>query len=274
MFKNKIKSLLVDYFMSYDETSFCHTLARLGIATADNLMVHSSWSPLNGFKGRPVDMINALKQVVSSSGLLVMPSLTYQNESSRDYLLRDKPMNVARSPSMMGLMSEVFRRGKDVHRSLSPTHPLVAWGGKSEEFVADHGFCLAPFGVGSPFDKLLQANGKILTIDAPFSTITFTHFLEDRIAPFLPFALYDDEPLLGKLIDYDGVLREIPVKVLSQQANALRREQRLVEELKKQGIIRQKDIGNTRLMLIECKAMTDCVDEMVRKGQLFFDSPS
>lgn len=273
MYKKKIKSFFVEYFMSYDETSFCHALAQLGIIAGDNLMVHSSWLPLNGFKGRPVDMINALKQVLSPSGLIVMPSLTYQNESSKEYLLRNKPMNVLRSPSMMGLMSEVFRRGKEMRRSLSPTHPLLAWGDKNEDFVAGHESCLLPFGDGSPFDKLLQLNGKILAIDASFSTVTFTHFLEDRIASFLPFALYEDEPMIGKVIDKTGELREIPVKVLSRQANALRREQMLVDELNRRGIIKRKRIGNTNLLLIECKAMTDCVDEMAQNGQLFFDKP-
>jgi len=273
MLKQKIKSLLVDHFLSYDAKDFHRVLVRMGIAPADRIMVHASWLALNGFQGRPVDMINALKQSVGSSGLLIMPSLTYQNESSHEYLLRGKSMNVRRSPSMMGILSEVFRRGKGVHRSLSPTHPLLAWGDNSKEFTAGHESCLAPFGTASPFDKLLELNGKILTIDAPFSTITYTHYLEDRIASFLPFALYESEPIMGKLIDYDNTLREIPVKVLSRQANSLRREQRLIDALNRQGIIHRKKIGNTRLMLLDCRTMTDCVDEMARKGQLFFDAP-
>jgi len=272
MYKNKIKSILVNLFMSYDKLQFNYALAQLGLRPADNVMIHASWQSLNGFKGRPVDMINTLKQLVGSSGLLVMPSLTYQNESTREYLLRKKSMNIRRTPSMVGLLSEVFRRGKDVKRSLSSTHSLVAWGDKKNDFVADHEGCLVPFGIGSPFNKLLELNGKILTIDAPFSTITFTHFLEDRISPVLAFPLYDDEPMIGKVIDYEGVLHEIPVKVLAKQANALRREQVLIDELNKQGIIHRKKVGNTQLMLIDCKTMTECVDEMVRKGNLFFDS--
>ena len=79
--------------------------------------------------------------------------------------------------------------------------------------------------------------------------------------------------MTGKLLDYEGELHEVPIKVLSQQANSLRREQRLIDELDKQGLIRRKKVGNTQLMLIECRAMVNCVDEMVRNGQLFFDSP-
>jgi aminoglycoside 3-N-acetyltransferase len=269
--KKMLKPFLVKHLLSYNQADFVTALRKLGVSTSDRLMVHSSWLPLNGFKGRPIDLIEALKLTIGPHGLLVMPTLTYQNQSSRDFLLSGKLMNVRRSPSMMGLLSEVFRRGKDVHRSLSPTHPLTAWGEDSEEFVAGHGSCLSPFGPGTPFDKLLKLNGKILCIDTPFSTITFTHFLEDRITPFLPFELYESEPLAGKVIDYDGNILEVPVKVLSQLANRLRREQVLIDELNRHNIIKKKRIGNTHLLLIDCRAMTESVDEMTKNGILFFD---
>lgn len=271
--KNKIKSFLVKHWLSYESSTLVTRLEKLGIAQSDCMMIHSSWLPFNGFNGRPLDMIAALKQLISPSGLLVLPTLTYQNQSSHDFLLNGKPMNVRRSPSMMGLLSEVFRRGKDVHRSLSPTHPLAAWGEGAGAFVEGHENCLSPFGARSPFDKLLALNGKILCIDVPFSTVTFTHFLEDRIAPFLPFDLYEPEPLLGRVIGHDGSAFEIPVKVLSRQTNSLRREQILIDELNRQNIIKKKRIGNTHLLLIDCKAMTACVDNMTKKGVLFFDNP-
>lgn len=182
-------------------------------------------------------------------------------------------MDVRRSPSRMGLLSEVFRRGKGVRRSLSPTHPVLAWGARAEEFLAGHERCLVPFGVGSPFDKLLRWNGKILTLDAPFSTVTFTHFLEDRISGKLPFSFYDPEPLTGIVIDYEGGRLEVPVRVIGEQANRLRREERLVEILERERIIRRMRVGNARLMLIEVGAMTNCFDRWVDQGNNLFDPP-
>jgi len=251
MYKNKIKSLLVDYFLSYNDKAFCLALEQQGISANDSIMVHSSWLPRNGFKGRPVDIINALKEVVTPSGLIIMPSLTYQNESSKAFLMRNQIMDVKRSASKMGLLSEVFRRGKNVHRSISPTHPILAWGEKAEWFVSEHEKAISPFGKGSPFEKLMHLKGKILTIDASFSTITYTHFLEDRIASFLPFALYDDELLSGTVVDLDNNTRKVPVKVLSEVANRMRREQKLVAEMEKKKLIKRKRIGNTQLMLID-----------------------
>ncbi len=264
---------MVKSLLSYDALALKKYLSGMGITPGDSLMVHASWLPLNGFKGRPLELIDALKQVIGPSGLLVMPTLTYQNQSSREFLLSGKPMNVRRSASQMGLLSEVFRRGKGVYRSLSPTHPLAAWGDDAESLVAGHEQCLSPFGPGSPFDKLLHRNGKLLCIDAPFSTITFTHFLEDSIAEFLPFELYQAEAMTGTVIDDQNRSLSVPVKVLSDQANRLRREPVLIEELDNRGLIDRKRIGNTRLLLLDCRAMTECVDEMTRAGRLFFAAP-
>ena len=47
----------------------------------------------------------------------------------------------------------------------------------------------------------------------------------------------------------------------------------LIDKLNDKGIINKVKVGNTRLMLIDWKAMTDCVDGMVRNGDTFFDSP-
>jgi aminoglycoside 3-N-acetyltransferase len=271
--RKRAKRLVVKHLLSYDVSRFSHALDGLGLHSGSVVMVHASWRPDNGFCGRPVDLLGSLKSALGRQGLLVMPSLTYQNQSSKEFLKQGRPMNVRRSPSHMGLLSEVFRRGAETRRSLSPTHPLLAWGDAAEAFLRDHDKALVPFGPDSPFRRLLDLGGKILTFDAPFSTVTFTHFLEDRIASSLPFPLYEPEPVLGTIVDYQGATREVPVKVLSLAANALRREERLVARLEQEGVIIKRRIGNTRLLLMDTVAMTDTVDRMVARGESFFDTP-
>jgi aminoglycoside N3'-acetyltransferase len=267
------KRLALRYFLVYDASAFARAVERLGIAAGDVVMVHSSWRTDSGFRGRPVDLLTALKSEIGPSGLIVMPSLTYHNRSSREYLASGRPMNVRRSASQMGLLSEVFRRGAETRRSLSPTHPLLAWGERAEEFLRGHDKTLLPFGPDSPFGRLLELDGKILTIDAPFSTVTFTHFLEDRIAHTLPFDLYEPEPMTGRVVDYEGNSRDVPVMVLTAIANRLRREERLVARLEREGIIKKSRVGNTRLLMMEARSMTAAVDRMVTEGESFFDSP-
>lgn len=269
----RLKAMIVRWFLGYDVVALERALRKLGLRPGDSLMVHASWLPNNGFRGKPLDFINALKTTLGPHGLLAMTSLTYQNESSRRFLERGEAMNVRRSPSQMGLLTEVFRRGRDTRRSLSPTHPILAAGEKAEAFLEGHEHCPVPFGAHSPFDRLRDWGGKILTVDAPFSTITYTHYVEDRIAESLPFSLYEPDAMRGIVIDYDGRSLDVPVKVLSDQANRLRREGRLVAELDKAGLIRRTRVGNTRLMLIDARAMADHVDAWVASGGGFFDAP-
>jgi len=271
--KKSIREWAARTIWAFDASTVLEQLRRFGVREGDALMVHSSWRNANGFAGRPSDMIAAFQRAVGTSGLLVMPSLTYQNKSSREFLLSGTPMDVRRSPSRMGLLSEVFRRSPGVVRSASPTHPLVVWGRDAIDFIAQHDKALVPFGKDSPFARLLDRDGKLLVMDGPFSVITFTHFVEDRIASTLPFPLYEPEDMVGVLIDGGGTKREIPVRVLTDAANELRREDRLIDELTKAGGLRRSRLGRVSLLYVECRTMVDCADRLVSRGFSIFDSP-
>lgn len=233
-------------------------------------MVHASLRPYSGFRGRPAEMIAALKDAVGPEGLLAMPSMTY-TDSSEAFLKRGAALDVKRSPSKMGLLSEIFRRGKGVLRSRHPTHPILAWGQRAEWFVEAHEEQPVPFGPGTPFAKLLDLNGKVLCIDASFASITFTHFLEDRIHASIPFDFYEPEPMVGRVIDEHGTHMEVLVRVISNTARRKRREKHLINTLIREGRMRRARIGNTRLLLLECHSMVDCVDDMRARGESFFD---
>jgi aminoglycoside 3-N-acetyltransferase len=267
-----LRGLIVERFLSYDTSAFARVLSELGICSGDVLMVHSSLHAHSGYMDRPIDMIRAVKEIVGPAGMLVMPSMTY-TDSSKAFLLRGVEMKVRHSPSRMGLLTEVFRRGKDVRRSLSPTHPLLAWGERAELFLAGHEETDRPFGPGSPFQRLLELDGKVLCIDAIPETVTFMHFLEDRIQDKLPFALYERDHYTGKVIDSDGQLRLVPTRVLSDESRQLRREGVLWEKARRQGVTRQKKVGNTTLMLLSCRELGALVENMYANGESIFADP-
>ncbi len=265
----KLWGIVVEHFLAYDTPAFVRALSELEIHEGDVLMVHSSVSAHSGYQDRPLDMIGALKAAVGPDGLLVMPSMTY-TDSSKAFLLRGAEMNVRRSASQMGLLTEVFRRGRDVRRSLSPTHPLLAWGGRAEHFLAGHHETDRPFGPDSPFQRLLDLDGKVLCIDAVPETVTFTHFLEDRIHDRLPFALYERERYTGKVIDADGRPHLVPTRVLSDESRRRRREDLLWKKARMLGITRRMRVGNTSLMLLRCRELTALVERMYSDGQSLF----
>ena len=199
-----------------------------------------------------------------------MVSLPYHNQSSAEFLARDVAMDVRRTPSRMGLLSEVFRRGPETQRSLSPTHPVLAWGRDAREFLAGHEGTPVPFGPESPFARLLEREGKIVLVDSSFASITFTHFLEDRFRSTLPFPLYERDSREGIVIDYDGRRITVPTLVISEAANLARDEGILIEALERDGAIARKRVGHTRLECIECRALAKCIDRMIAQKKSLF----
>ena len=266
-----LKQHYIRHFRSYNAQALRKKLEQIGVREGDTLMVHSSWRPSNGFTEPPAQFCAALREAVGEDGLVVMPSLTYHNMSSAEFLATGKPMNVRRSPSAMGLLTEVFRRGKGVVRSLSPTHPLLAWGKDAAEFIAGHEATDRPFGPESPFARLLQRNALILCVDAGFSSITFTHFVEDQLAHTLDVPLYEPSPINGTVVDSTGAEHIVPTRVLSAAANRLRREPRLIAHLTQAGSLHEGRIGNTRLTWIRAQDHMRGAEALATAGAHFFD---
>lgn len=268
--RHRVERLLAEHILRYDTAAFSHALTRLGVSRGDILMVHASQKQNSGFSGRPIDIVRALQEAVGDDGLVVMPSMTY-TDSSEAFLQRETAMNVRTSPSKMGLISEVFRRGKGVERSLSPTHPLLVWGGRAAQFVQGHEQTDRPFGPDSPFQRLLDQNAKILCIDAIPETITYTHFLEDRIQHRLTFDLYEPDTLVGIVIDRQGNEYKVPTRVLSDESRARRREDVLWRTARKQRILVSKRVGNTTLSLVGCRELAALLDTLYDQGQSIFE---
>lgn len=273
----KLKIRLKDYLSrtlwAYDSEAYLRQLRGIGVQPGSTLMVHSSWLPHSGFRGKPVELVEALKRAVGEQGLLVMTSMPYHNMSSAEWLAKGKPMNVRRSPSMMGLVSEAFRRSPGVVRSLSATHPLLAWGAEAESFLAGHDATDKPFGIASPFARLEVRDALLLGHDAPFSTFTYTHHVEDRLADTLAVPLYEPELRRGKVIDAEGRELEQAVYVLSAEANRLRREERLVAFLVAEAMLHHVRIGNTRLTWIRAADLMAGARRLAASGPHFFDRP-
>lgn len=271
--KNLTKEFLTKTIWAYGPDEFVRQIRKCGFEAGDTLILHSSWQRYNGFCSKPADLIKALKTAVGSNGLLVMTSMPYHNMSSAEWLAKGKPMNVTRSPSMMGLVSEVFRRSEGVHRSLSATHPLLAWGKGAQDFISGHQDTDRPFGAESPFAELHQRNALILGFDAPFSTFTFTHFVEDHLADSLPIPLYEPDLAAGKVVDYDGNASTQWLRVISPLANKLRREERLIAQLERSQALHRGRIGNTTLVWIRAQALLTGAQKLADEGAHFFDRP-
>jgi len=173
----------------------------------------------------------------------------------------------------MGIISESFRRRKDVLRSFHPTHPVLAFGPKAEWIIADHDKCLYPCGPGSPFEKFSKLGGKVVFFNVPFATMTLFHYLEHLVEGMLPFPLYLNEDFDVPSIDSSGTKKVIRTRVFSPEAVRLRRPFTLMKELDRQHLVKRKRLGNSRIMCVAALDAIESTNQMTRAGKLFYDVP-
>ena len=265
----KGKKTIADYFFGYGIEELKNKFIEIGIKNGDTLLVHSSFNIFNGFRGKAQDIINCLIEILGKDGNLLMVSMPYMS-SSYDYLQKGEAFDVRRTPSKMGLISEIFRRKRGVLRSLHPTHPVLAYGKDSAWLVEGHEACKYPCGKNTPFDKFRSLNGKILFYDVPFNRFTFIHYIEDMIASQLPFLLYSKEPIAAKVMDCQGKEVEIKTYVFGEAAVQTRNPDILEKYLFKQGVLRNAKIGKTKLMFVNAEDAVVCTYKMLENNVYFY----
>ncbi|WP_440896957.1 aminoglycoside N(3)-acetyltransferase [Amphibacillus sp. Q70] len=168
-------------------------MRNLGVAEGMTVLVHSSLSSIGWVNGGSVAVIEALMDVVTAKGTLVMP--TQSSEWSDPSKWQNPPVPEAWweeiratmppydrkiTPSMgMGKIAEVFRTYPKVERSQHPAVSFAAWGKKKKELLTNH---LIDFGLGeeSPLAKLYQLDAQILFIGTGYDTNTAFHLGEYR----------------------------------------------------------------------------------------------
>jgi len=269
----KTNKIITDIFFKYEEIELKKCLVQLGVGKDDTILLHSSFDYFNGFQGRAQDIIKILLELLGPKGNLLMVSMPYFCSTS-EYLQKDPIFNVRKTPSRMGIISEIFRRKKGVLRSLHPTHPVLAYGKDAVWIVEGHEECVFPCGKNTPFDKFRSLNGKILFFDVPFRTFTFLHYLEDLIKDSLPFPVYTAEPFTVRVIDYNGKEFGMNTYAFSDTAVQTRNPEILEKNLLKENLLIKKRIGKTKLMLVSAENAVLCTKRMMERNSFFYTGVS
>lgn len=155
-----------------DKEQLKHQLRELGIFTGMNLIVHSSLKSLGHVEGGADTVVDALMDVLTPDGTLVMPSFN----QSRCYR-KGEIFDTASTPTINGAIPESFRLHTGVLRSENPTHAFAAWGSNAERYTAEHRLH-SPLGFDSPIYRLMVDGGYCLLIGVDYSKNTFHHCVE------------------------------------------------------------------------------------------------
>ncbi len=207
-FKSREKRLakIREQVSEFDLADFTGVLDHLKVNSGGNLFVHSGADWVGKVEGGPFAILKCLMEYMDK-GTLMMPSFPIEG-MARDYI--DKhTFSSKRTPSKMGLLTELFRRTENVKRSLHPTHSVCAFGMNADMLIENHHKCQYPFEASSPFGKSVTLEGQILLIGVGLEVLTHVHTVEDSMGEDFPYKVYEKNE--RKIVVIDENDSEIPL---------------------------------------------------------------
>ncbi|HKC68010.1 MAG TPA: AAC(3) family N-acetyltransferase, partial [Bacteroidia bacterium] len=124
-------------------------------------------------------IISSLIEQIGDEGNLVMPAYSYVDSMENTAQEKDYVFNPLINPSIVGKITEEFRKMPGVKRSVHPTHSVCAYGKLSEYITNGHIDTETNFGENSPFHRIRELRGKIVGIGIGIGPVTIYHSVED-----------------------------------------------------------------------------------------------
>lgn len=233
-------------------------LKAMGIAPTDTVLLHTSMKKIGQVQGGADAVLDALQGYLAP-GLLVLPALNW-------HILDKTPLvyDMNGTPSIVGILTELFRKRPDVHRSLNPTHSVCAYGKDAEEFVRGGDADGTPLGPHSPWRKLVARDAWISMVGCDLTSCTFIHGVEEW---------YGIPNYLTELKEFDVTLADGSHRTIPSRGHAgapSRYYWKVQEGLERTGLLRMLPFGDAPTMVLRARELFSFVSgALSREPQLF-----
>lgn len=264
------RSLISNTFRSFTPDQLQGKIGGLGIALGDTVLVHSSFDAFEGFQGKPTDVISTMLRLVGNQGTVMMPTMTFPG-TAVDYARTNPLFDVARTPSRMGLLTELFRRSPGVIRSIHPTHPVAIWGADAEVIASGHHLSATPCGVGTPFEALLKRQGKIILLGVDLRVLTFYHLLEELIEKDLPLTPFTGEVFHMRSKTRDGQILDTHCRLFEPSVSRRRNLCKMTPFLQQAKAWHEARVGGLKIIVVSAVAVDNVVRSMSKQGIHCYD---
>jgi aminoglycoside 3-N-acetyltransferase len=188
--KHRLEPLSKRIYGTFDTPALRQHLEQRVGQDFEILMVHGSINHmLPMYTGNPVELVRMLEDFVGPDRTLVMPAFFFGDPKIGDVneTFRTNPrFNLKRTPSQMGLFTEIFRRGKGVLQSRHPVYRVSAKGPMAAALVRGHEQAQRPAGIGTPFEFMAEHNTKVLGIGKSYHVMTQVHHVDDLLGEDFP----------------------------------------------------------------------------------------
>lgn len=189
----KINDIVAETDLPNTIETITNDLRKLGIQKEMTVIVHSSLSSMGWVCGGAVAVVEALMNVITEEGTIVMPTQTSDLSDPKNWARPPVPENwwpiirenvPAFHPDItptraMGEIVECFRTYPNVKRSSHPLNSFAAWGKHAEQIIAGHSLSFS-FGEESPLKKIYDLDGYVLFIGVGYDSNTSLHLSEIR----------------------------------------------------------------------------------------------
>ncbi len=140
-------------------------------------MVHASLRRIGPITAGAATIIDAILQQIGPTGTLAayLDFEPFFEDGDQEIPAFNKLTTSAARDH--GVLHEQIRTWPGAIRSDHPDAGIAAIGANAEWLTSSHPFNYG-YGPGTPFEKLVQTNAKILMLGAPLDTITLLHYAE------------------------------------------------------------------------------------------------
>lgn len=252
-------------------------LRRLGLRTGQVVIVHSSLSKLGWVNGGPVAVIQAIEDVLTPAGTLIMPthSADYSDparwqhppvpESWWELIRRTMPpFQPDLTPTRdMGVIAETFRKQNGVLRSWHPAHSFAAWGQHAERIVDGHSL---EYGMGeeSPLARIYELEGWVLLLGVGHGNNTSLHLAETRADLDSKQFITDGAPLMVQTPAGEIKREWVPYNDLLYDESDF---EKLGADFEQTGVVKLGKVGLAECRLMPQRALVDFGVEWLEKNR-------
>ena len=255
-------------------------LKKLGLKEGDNVLLHSSLKSIGYVKGGARTVIQAVVDVISPSGTLIVPTYSLKGTMYATCKTKNYIFDPHSSPTGLGNIPATFLNFHNKYRSIHPTHSVSAIG-KNAKFITEaHHQASSTFGADSPWDRLMKLNGKVMALGVTIWPIPLVHVLEDRELDKFPLPVRMKKTYILKCKDWTGNLIEVPVTPLDPKYIKIRIDQETRQDLKdhfwqefiQAGIVNVGNVGQATAWIASANGFYKHCYTLMKEGITIYSS--
>ena len=234
-------------------------LRSLGLSPGAGVIVHSSLKSFGHVEGGAQTIIEALMEVATAAGTLLMPSFNHGAafaEGAPGYF------DPGETKTTNGAIPDLFWRMPEVERSMDPTHAFAAWGKHAKRYTQFHHRTIT-MGPESPLGLLHADDGYGLLLGVGYHANTFHHVVE--MSTGVPCLGVRTEAYPVRLPGGETV--ESRTWGWREKSCPFTDEGRYHEVLQARGLQQEVLIGQSRVILFRLRDCFEVIAEILRQGK-------